>query len=351
MRRGRRSSRSDPEGRSRAATSTSTVSAGGGASVRSAPRAATAVSAAAISRRRRRSWWRTARSRRVPAGVPGTCTDARPGGRPPARLSTGAVSRTRARCWTTGCWTRSPTTRSSRAGGALSDEDDDGAGGRRSRGRGGRVRAAVGAVEARALEHHAHGVEELAQPAVALGADGQRVLAEALELLEGVAALGAGVLVGRHVGPLAATVVGIGRAGATRWHSGPSTANGTAQWSSDDRACRHTRLQPHRQPHRRPHRRPHPGCHDRADHRARAVRGSRWQAFKRAPRAVRWTAWTALGLVVLLLVLDRGVRGRRTPSAAADRRRDRGARPVGLASRWCATSRASRRSTPTPTPT
>ncbi|MBD3923377.1 penicillin acylase family protein [Nocardioides cavernae] len=32
-------------------------------------------------------------------------------------------------------------------------------------------------------------------------------------------------------------------------------------------------------------------------------RGSRWQAFKRAPRAVRWTAWTALGLVVLLLVL------------------------------------------------
>ena len=33
------------------------------------------------------------------------------------------------------------------------------------------------------------------------------------------------------------------------------------------------------------------------------ARGSRWQAFKRAPRAVRWTAWTALGLVVLLLVL------------------------------------------------
>lgn len=32
-------------------------------------------------------------------------------------------------------------------------------------------------------------------------------------------------------------------------------------------------------------------------------RGSRWQAFRRAPRAVRWTAWIALGLVLLLLVL------------------------------------------------
>lgn len=34
-----------------------------------------------------------------------------------------------------------------------------------------------------------------------------------------------------------------------------------------------------------------------------SVRGSRWHAFRRAPRAVRWTAWIALGLVVLLLVL------------------------------------------------
>ena len=88
--------------------------------------------------------------------------------------------------------------------------------------------AAVGAVEARALEHHAHGVEQLAQPAVALGADGQRVVAEALELLEGVAALGAGVLVGRHGSSAAAP--GPGRHGARRWHSTPSTANGTAQW-------------------------------------------------------------------------------------------------------------------------
>ena len=80
-------------------------------------------------------------------------------------------------------------------------EDEDAGGGRGRRRRG----TAVGAVEARALEHHAHGVEELAQPTAALGTDGQRVLAEALELLEGVAALLAGVLVGRHVGPLAAT--------------------------------------------------------------------------------------------------------------------------------------------------
>ena len=58
--------------------------------------------------------------------------------------------------------------------------------------------AAVVAVEAGALEHHADGVEHLAQPAAAHGALGQRVVGEALELLEGVAALGAGVLVGRH---------------------------------------------------------------------------------------------------------------------------------------------------------
>src|SRR5690606_24999855 len=58
--------------------------------------------------------------------------------------------------------------------------------------------AVVGAVEARTLEDHTDGVEELAQPAVAGGADGQRVVGEALELLEGVVALGAGVLVRGH---------------------------------------------------------------------------------------------------------------------------------------------------------
>ncbi|MCW2736893.1 MAG: penicillin acylase family protein [Nocardioides sp.] len=36
---------------------------------------------------------------------------------------------------------------------------------------------------------------------------------------------------------------------------------------------------------------------------------TRWQAFRRAPRAVRWTAWTALGLVVVLLLLAAAVVG------------------------------------------
>lgn len=34
-----------------------------------------------------------------------------------------------------------------------------------------------------------------------------------------------------------------------------------------------------------------------------------WQAFKRAPRAVRWSAWTAVGLVLVLLVLAAAVVG------------------------------------------
>ncbi|MFC0222181.1 penicillin acylase family protein [Nocardioides zeicaulis] len=34
-----------------------------------------------------------------------------------------------------------------------------------------------------------------------------------------------------------------------------------------------------------------------------AARSSRWQAFRRAPRGVRWAAWTALGLVLVLVVL------------------------------------------------
>ena len=73
----------------------------------------------------------------------------------------------------------------------------------RGRGLRGRVaaglrRAAVVAVEARALEHDAHRVEHLAEPALALGADRQGVLGEALHDLEEVSALGAGVLIGGH---------------------------------------------------------------------------------------------------------------------------------------------------------
>ena len=82
--------------------------------------------------------------------------------------------------------------------------------------------AAVVAVEARALEHHADGVEHLAQPALALGADGERVVGEALHGLEEVAAVGAGVLIGGHWCP-----PGVTR--ARDWHSSSSTANATAQ--------------------------------------------------------------------------------------------------------------------------
>ena len=80
------------------------------------------------------------------------------------------------------------------------------------------VGAAVVAVEPGPLEHHADGVEHLAQPALALGAHGQRVVAEALELLERVTALGAGVLVGRH-----SSSTGDGSVAPTMnwtWHSG-----------------------------------------------------------------------------------------------------------------------------------
>ena len=62
----------------------------------------------------------------------------------------------------------------------------------------GRARAAVGAVEAAALEHDPDRGEHLAEPAGALGAVGQRRVGEGLHGLEPVSAGGAGVLVGRH---------------------------------------------------------------------------------------------------------------------------------------------------------
>src|SRR5512144_91545 len=61
-----------------------------------------------------------------------------------------------------------------------------------------RARPAVRAVEARALEHDADRGEQLAQPAPAGGALGQRVVGELLHHLEAFSARGAGVLVGRH---------------------------------------------------------------------------------------------------------------------------------------------------------
>ena len=89
--------------------------------------------------------------------------------------------------------------------------------------RGARARAGVGAVEAGALEDHADRVEDLAQAAGARRADGQRVVAEALHLLERVPALGAGVLVGRHDSGTS------GRSWTDRgWHSHLPTAKDTA---------------------------------------------------------------------------------------------------------------------------
>ena len=77
--------------------------------------------------------------------------------------------------------------------------------------------AAVGAVEARALEDDADGVVELAQLAAARGALGQGVVGERLHDLQRLAAGGARVLVGGH-GVLLARV-------GSRWHSGWWSAN------------------------------------------------------------------------------------------------------------------------------
>ena len=86
----------------------------------------------------------------------------------------------------------------------FSDELDDELFGAALRGPVGRALgrlAAVGAVEAAALEDHAHLAEQLAQTALALGALGQRVVAEGLHRVELVVALGARIGIGRHEKP------------------------------------------------------------------------------------------------------------------------------------------------------
>ena len=76
------------------------------------------------------------------------------------------------------------------------------------------VIARVIAIEARALEHDADGVEQLAQTALALRAFGQRVLGEGLDDLKAVFARGTRVAVSRH--------------GSSGWHSQGLTAKCTA---------------------------------------------------------------------------------------------------------------------------
>jgi hypothetical protein len=83
---------------------------------------------------------------------------------------------------------------------------------RRGRGRTRRAPPTVGAVKTRALEDDADRGIDLAQLALAGGADGQGVVGELLDRLERLAALGALVLVRRHVH-------------APDWHSDSSSAN------------------------------------------------------------------------------------------------------------------------------
>src|SRR5699024_12241217 len=60
--------------------------------------------------------------------------------------------------------------------------------------------AAVGPVEARSLEDHAHGVEQLSQPATALRAVGEGVLLEGLVDVERDVAVAAPVRIGGRRG-------------------------------------------------------------------------------------------------------------------------------------------------------
>src|SRR5450759_265510 len=73
-----------------------------------------------------------------------------------------------------------------------------------------RVVAGVVAIEARALEHDADGVEDLAQATLALGALGQRGIGEGLDDRKVVFARG--------------TRVGVRRHGSSTWHSQGLTA-------------------------------------------------------------------------------------------------------------------------------
>ena len=84
--------------------------------------------------------------------------------------------------------------------------------------------AAVVAVEAGALEDDADGVEDLAQPAGALRAAGQRVVGERLDLVEGVARTRC-----RRTGTWARDSSVLRRTG---WHSAGPTANSTREAES-----------------------------------------------------------------------------------------------------------------------
>ena len=95
---------------------------------------------------------------------------------------------------------RHPTTRRRRAGRRARAAVTRRPGRRGARARRRRAGAAVGLVEAAALERDPGGVEHLLEPALAPRAHGERVLGERLDDLEAVAALGAAVFVRGHLG-------------------------------------------------------------------------------------------------------------------------------------------------------
>src|SRR5699024_11184795 len=76
--------------------------------------------------------------------------------------------------------------------------------------------AAVGPVEARSLEDHAHGVEQLSQPTTALRAVGEGVLLEGLVDVERDVAVAAPVRIGGHRASV--------RNSGNSWHSTPRSA-------------------------------------------------------------------------------------------------------------------------------
>ena len=236
-RRGRPVRRPRPAARSCAATGTATVGGGRARAWPAARRAPPAAATAAASGRRRA---RTRRRERAPAaayvvdrGMRATLgrrpaprprvvhrpADGSAGGGPCGRLAGSRVDAGLTRSRRPRIPTRTSPSRGRRRA------EDPTASRRSPRSTEAERRgAAVGAVEARALEDHADGVEDLAQPALALRAVGERVVAEALELLERVTALGAGVLVGGH-GNLRGSALresAIRDGPATRWHSARS---------------------------------------------------------------------------------------------------------------------------------
>ena len=246
---GRPAPRTSPPARSRAAVQTVTVSGGGGAAAWRPTSTALPAQRAASSRRwsstRRRS--RRTRRRSRPSGPGGGSAFMAPEGRPirPAvRAAIHSPGRGAVRRGSGGGGGRrageledpedstTPRTRRSRRSRSCSRTRSSRRPWLRSSRRSwlrvrlavllARLAAAVVAVEAGALEDHADGVEHLAQPALALGAHGQRVVGEALHGLEEMAAVGAGVLIGGHWCP-----PGVTR--ARGWHSSSSTANATAQ--------------------------------------------------------------------------------------------------------------------------